>query len=174
VKYTPTWPRSFMPQDQRVRDLVARMKLIPVRDLIQGKRLLYCEDSIVRGTQLKDTIQRLFTSGAREVHMRPACPPLIHGCKFLNFSRSRSVLDLAGRRAVKELGEGEQELAEYADASSDRYQAMVERIRQRLGLTTLKYQTLDDLVTAIGLPREKLCTYCWDGKEKCAGCPAAQ
>jgi amidophosphoribosyltransferase len=173
VKYTPTWPRSFMPQDQRVRDLVARMKLIPVRELIQGKRLLYCEDSIVRGTQLKDTIQRLFASGAAEVHMRPACPPLIHGCKFLNFSRSRSLLDLAGRRAMKELGEEEEHLAEFADASSELYEAMVERIRQRLGLTTLKYQTLDDLVTAIGLPREKLCTYCWDGNENCAGCPAS-
>jgi amidophosphoribosyltransferase len=106
--------------------------------------------------------------------MRPACPPLIHGCKFLNFSRSRSVLDLAGRRAVKEMGEGEEQLADYADAASDRHHAMVQRIRQRLGLTTLKYQTLDDLVTAIGLPREKLCTYCWDGKENCAGCPAGQ
>jgi amidophosphoribosyltransferase len=172
VKYTPTWPRSFMPQDQRVRDLVARMKLIPARELIQGKRLLFCEDSIVRGTQLKDTIQRLYASGACEVHMRPACPPLIHGCKFLNFSRSRSVLDLAGRRAVKELGEGDEHLAEYADASTDRHGAMVERIRKRLGLTTLKYQRLDDLVTAIGLPRDKLCTYCWDGSEPCNGCPA--
>ncbi len=170
VKYTPTWPRSFMPQDQRVRDLVARMKLIPVNELIQGQRLLYCEDSIVRGTQLKETIGRLFSAGAREVHMRPACPPLIHGCKFLNFSRSRSVLDLAGRRAVKELGEDEEHLSEYADASSDRHHAMVERIRRRLGLTTLKYQKLDDLITAIGLPREQLCTYCWDGKENCADC----
>lgn len=172
VKYTPTWPRSFMPQDQRVRDLVARMKLIPVRELIHGKRLLFCEDSIVRGTQLKDTIQRLLEAGAREIHMRPACPPLIHGCKFLNFSRSRSVLDLAGRRAVKELGEGDDVLNEFADASSDRHAAMVERIRQRLGLTTLKYQNLDDLVDAIGLPKEKLCSYCWDGSEPCGGCPS--
>jgi len=170
VKYTPTWPRSFMPQDQELRDLVARMKLIPVKELIQGRRLLFCEDSIVRGTQLKDTVQRIFSAGAREIHMRPACPPLIHGCKFLNFSRSRSVLDLAGRRAIKELGDGEEQLAEYADASSDRYAAMVDRIRQRLGLTTLKYQTIDDLVTAIGLPKDKLCTYCWDGAEPCNGC----
>jgi amidophosphoribosyltransferase len=172
VKYTPTWPRSFMPQDQRVRDLVARMKLIQVRELIQGKRLLFCEDSIVRGTQLKDTIQRLFAAGAREVHMRPACPPLIHGCKFLNFSRSRSVLDLAGRRAVKELGEDETDLAHFADADSERHAAMVERIRRRLGLTTLKYQKLDDLVEAIGLPKHQVCTYCWDGAESCATCPA--
>jgi amidophosphoribosyltransferase len=173
VKYTPTWPRSFMPQDQRVRDLVARMKLIPIRDLIQGKRLLYCEDSIVRGTQLKDTVQRLFEAGADEVHMRPACPPLIHSCKFLNFSRSRSVLDLAGRMAIKELGRSDQHLDEYADATTDRHAAMVERIRQRLGLTTLQYQTLDDMIAAIGLPRDKLCTYCWNGAEPCSGCPAS-
>ena len=166
VKYTPTWPRSFMPQSQDVRDLVARMKLIPVRELIHGKRLLFCEDSIVRGTQLRDTIQRLYDSGATEVHMRPACPPLIHGCKFLNFSQSRSELDLAGRRAIREL-EGEQvgDLCEYADACSDKHHAMVECIARRLNLTSLKYQRLDDLVAAIGLPKEKLCTYCWDGAE---------
>jgi len=173
VKYTPTWPRSFMPQDQRVRDLVARMKLIPIRELIAGRRLLFCEDSIVRGTQLKDTIQRLYGYGAKEIHMRPACPPLIHGCKFLNFSRSKSVMDLAGRRAIKELGDDEEHLDRYADAASDRYAAMVERIRQRLGLTSLKYQKLDDLVSAIGLPKEKLCTYCWDGAEICRFCEKA-
>jgi len=166
VKYTPTWPRSFMPQDQRVRDLVARMKLIPIRELIQGKRLLFCEDSIVRGTQLKDTIQRLYDKGAREVHMRPACPPLVFGCKFLNFSRSRSELDLAARRAIGEIeGDAEPDLAAYADCRSEMHCAMIERIRRRLGLTTLKYQRLDDLVRAIGLPKEKLCTYCWDGAE---------
>jgi len=168
VKYTPTWPRSFMPQDQRVRDLVARMKLIPIRELIRGRRLLFLEDSIVRGTQLKDTIQRLYDYGAKEVHMRPACPPLVHGCKFLNFSRSKSELDLAGRQAIHEL-DGEDEdgrnLAEYADPDSPRHQAMVEQVRQRLGLTSLKYQKLSDLVAAIGLPKEKLCTYCWDGAE---------
>jgi len=172
VKYTPTWPRSFMPQDQRVRDLVARMKLIPIYELIQGMRLLFCEDSIVRGTQLKDTIQRLFDSGAREVHMRPACPPLIHGCKFLNFSRSKSVFDLAGRRAIKELGNGNDYLDEYADASSERYAAMVERVQHRLGLTSLRYQQLPDLIHAIGLPREKVCTYCWNGAEPFATCPS--
>ncbi len=164
VKYTPTWPRSFMPQDQRVRDLVARMKLIPIKELIEGKRLLFCEDSIVRGTQLKDVIQRLFDIGAREVHMRPACPPLLCGCKFLNFSRSRSELDLAGRRAMAELGaDVTRDLARYSTHGTAEHAAMVESVRQRLGLTTLRYQTLDDMVAAIGLPREKLCTYCWTG-----------
>lgn len=164
VKYTPTWPRSFMPQVQDMRDLVARMKLIPIRDLIQGKRILFLEDSIVRGTQLKDTIQRLYDCGAKEVHMRPACPPLIYPCRFLNFSRSRSDLDLAGRKAIVEIeGKTPGALEEYADATSPKYLEMVERVRQRLSLTTLKYQELDDLVEAIGLPKEKLCTCCWDG-----------
>jgi len=174
VKYTPTWPRSFMPQDQRVRDLVARMKLIPIPDLIRGRRLMFCEDSIVRGTQLKDLVQRIFDYGAKEIHMRPACPPLIHGCKFLNFSRSKSVMDLAGRKAIKELGDGEGHLTQYADPDSQQHHAMVDRIRQRLGLTSLKYQRLDDLVSAIGLPKEKLCTYCWDGAECSGSCPASQ
>jgi amidophosphoribosyltransferase len=166
VKYTPTWPRSFMPQDQRVRDLVARMKLIPIRELIEGKRLLFCEDSIVRGTQLQDIIRRIFAYGAEEVHMRPACPPLVFSCKFLNFSRSRSELDLAGRSAVHELeGDEPANLDEYADPDSERHAAMVEHIRERLGLTSLRYQRLDDLVSAIGLPKAKLCTYCWDGVE---------
>ncbi|MBE7502010.1 MAG: amidophosphoribosyltransferase [Verrucomicrobiales bacterium] len=166
VKYTPTWSRSFMPQDQPTRDLVARMKIIPIRELIQGERLLFCEDSIVRGTQLRDTVRRLFDYGAREVHMRPACPPLIFGCKFLNFSRSKSELDLAGRRAIKELeGQDGPPPAAYAQPGTPQYQAMVERIRHRLGLTTLQYQQLDDLIASIGLPRERLCTYCWDGRE---------
>jgi len=166
VKYTPTWPRSFMPPDQQVRDLVARMKLIPVPDLISGKRVLFAEDSIVRGTQLQDTIRRLYDCGALEVHMRPACPPLIYGCKFLNFSRSRSVLDLAGRKAIKELdGRSDVHVEQYADTGSEKYQAMVENIRARLQLTTLRYQHLDDLVDAIGLPKHRLCTYCWDGAE---------
>ena len=171
VKYTPTWPRSFMPQDQQTRDLVARMKLIPVRELIQGQRMLFCEDSIVRGTQLKDTIQRLYDYGAREVHMRPACPPLVFGCKFLNFSRSRSEMDLASRKAIKELdGGAEPDLDAYADPDSDECQAMVDRICTRLNLTSLRYQRLSDLVEAVGMPKEKLCTYCWDGAE----CPAAR
>ena len=169
TKYTPTWPRSFMPQVQEMRDLVARMKLIPISQLIKGKRLLFCEDSIVRGTQLRDTIQRIYDYGALEVHMRPACPPLIYGCKYLNFSRSKSALDLAGRRAVRELeGDDEKNLEEYADPKSDKYAAMVDRIRQRLSLTSLKYQELPDLVSSIGLPKEKLCTYCWDGCEGCS------
>ena len=166
VKYTPTWPRSFMPQNQGVRDLVARMKLVPVKELINGQRLLFCEDSIVRGTQLQDIIERLYDYGAKEVHMRPACPPLVHGCKFLNFSRSRSVLDLAGRRAIKELeGEEGPPSPEYACSGSEKHCAMVGRICSRLKLTTLKYQRLEDLVSAIGLPKDKLCTYCWDGAE---------
>ncbi len=170
VKYTPTWPRSFMPQDQRIRDLVARMKLIPIREIIDGKRLLFCEDSIVRGPQLKDTIQRLFDCGATEVHMRPACPPLVYGCKFLNFSQSRSELDLAARTAINQLeGRDDADLPAYADPNSEKHAAMVEAIRERLNLTSLRYQRLDDLVAAIGLPKHKLCTYCWDGCESGAG-----
>ena len=164
VKYTPTWPRSFMPQIQSTRDLVAKMKLIPVKELIEGKRILFCEDSIVRGTQLQDTIQILYECGAREVHMRPACPTLIYPCDFLNFSTSQSTLDLAGRKAIAELeGTDDKPLAEYAVAGSQKNHAMVDNIRQRLKLTSLQYQKLEDLVAAIGLPKEKLCTHCWDG-----------
>jgi amidophosphoribosyltransferase len=164
VKYTPTWPRSFMPQDQQVRNLVARMKLIPIRELIQGMRLLLCEDSIVRGTQLRETIERLYEYGAKEVHMRPACPPLIYGCRFLNFSRSRSDFDLAGRQAIRELeGQEESDLEGYAVPDSPKQKAMIDRIRTRLNLTTLRYQLLTDMVAAIDLPKEKVCTYCWDG-----------
>jgi amidophosphoribosyltransferase len=170
VKYTPTWPRSFMPQSQEVRDLVAKMKLIPISALTKGNRLLFCEDSIVRGTQLKDTIQRLYNYGAKEIHMRPACPPLVYGCKFLNFSRSRSELDLAGRKAIKEIeGNKRPDLATYANPLSDKYNAMVEKIRSRMGLTTLRYQRLDDMIEAIGLPKQRLCTYCWDGCEQKTG-----
>jgi amidophosphoribosyltransferase len=164
VKYTPTWPRSFMPPDQATRDLVAMMKLVPVPELIQGKRLLFCEDSIVRGTQLKETIQRLYDCGAKEVHMRPACPPLVYGCDFLNFSRSRSVMDLAGRQGIKAVqGQADTGLEEFADPSTDKYAAMVESIRKRLNLTSLRYQKLNDMVEAIGLPKRRLCTHCWDG-----------
>jgi len=166
VKYTPTWPRSFMPTDQSVRELVAKMKLIPIKELVQGKRLLFAEDSIVRGTQLGDTIKRLFDAEAKEIHMRPACPPLIFGCKFLNFSRSKSEFDLAGRKVIKELdGEVGKNLEEYVKPDSGKRCAMIEQIRKRLKLTSLKYQELDDLVNAIGLPKERLCTYCWDGVE---------
>ena len=166
VKYTPTWPRSFMPQTQEVRDLVAKMKLIPIEALIRGKKILFCEDSIVRGTQLKDTIQRLFDFGAEEVHMRPACPPLVYKCKFLNFSRSKSELDLAARKAIKRLeGDHLTDPSEYAQTGSDSYKQMIEEIRRTLNLTSLKYQRLENLVKAIGLPKDKLCTYCWDGVE---------
>jgi len=166
VKYTPTWPRSFMPQIQATRDLVAKMKLIPIKELTAGCRLLFCDDSIVRGTQLKDTLQRMYDYGAREVHVRPACPPLLYGCKYLNFSRSKSEYDLAGRKTVRELeGKEESDLKEYSDYSSDKYKKMIERISQKLSVSTLQYQRLDDMVKAIGLPREKLCTYCWDGCE---------
>ncbi len=164
VKYTPTWPRSFMPQNQATRDLVARMKLIPNRAIIRGRSLVFCDDSIVRGTQLKDNVEILFEYGAREVHMRVACPTLVYPCEFLNFSTSRSSLALAGRKAIFELeGTDNVPLSEYARAGSDRNRAMVECIRKRLGLTSLQFQTMDDLVTAIGLPKEQLCTHCWDG-----------
>jgi len=164
VKYTPTWPRSFMPQNQSLRDLVAKMKLIPVRKLIEGKRILFCEDSIVRGTQLKDNVQILFNVGAREAHMRPACPTLLYPCEFLNFSTSRSTLDLAGRKVVNQIEDGnETEIAPYAEAGTEQNRLMVEAIRKDLKLTSLKYQRIEDLVEAIGLPEEKLCTHCWDG-----------
>lgn len=167
VKYTPTWARSFMPQNQAIRDLIARMKLIPIRELVEGQRVLFCEDSIVRGTQLKDTIQRLYDVGAREVHMRPACPPLVFACKFLHFSTSRSEWDLAARQAIRELGQEKvTDFSPFTRPETEAYQAMEERIRRRLNLTTLKYQRLEDLVQAIGLPKEKICTYCWDGVEK--------
>ncbi len=164
VKYTPTWPRSFMPQNQKTRDLVAKMKLIPVRKLIEGKKILFCEDSIVRGTQLKENIEILFDYGALELHMRPACPTLIYPCEFLNFSTSRSTLDLAGRKAIQEIeGREDKNLEEYATAGSEKNLLMIDKIRRRLKLTTLSYQKLDDLVEAIGLPKERLCTHCWDG-----------
>lgn len=164
VKYTPTWPRSFMPQNQSFRDLVAKMKLIPVRELIENKKILFCEDSIVRGTQLKDTIQVLYDYGAREVHMRTACPTLIYPCDFLNFSTSQSTLDLAGRKAIAEIeGSDENFSPEYARAGSKKNHAMIDKIREGLKLTSLHYQKLEDLVEAIGLPKEKLCTHCWDG-----------
>lgn len=164
VKYTPTWPRSFMPQNQNIRDLVAKMKLIPIKSLIEGQRILFCEDSIVRGTQLKDNVQILYDYGAREVHMRPACPTLTYPCEFLNFSTSRATTDLAGRSAIAQLEDADDKfLEEYATDGSEKNLAMIDQIRQRLRLTTLKYQRLDDLVEAIGLPKEKLCTHCWDG-----------
>jgi amidophosphoribosyltransferase len=162
-KYTPTWPRSFMPQNQEQRDLVAKMKLIPNKGVIEGKRMVFLDDSIVRGTQLKDNTADLRKSGAEEVHMRIACPPLLYPCEFLNFSESRSPLELAGRKAIKEMGGSEADLKEYADPDSAKHRAMVGRIAKTLDLDTLMYQRLDDLVEAIGLPKDRLCTHCWDG-----------
>ncbi len=163
IKYTPTWPRSFMPQDQEMRDLVAKMKLIPNKALIEGKRMVFCDDSIVRGTQLKDNTQDLRQAGAKEVHMRIACPPLTFACDFLNFSQSRSTLELASRKAIKQLEGEEKHFEEYADPNSEKYRAMVEQIAKNLRIDSLMYQKLGDLVEAIGLPKEKLCTHCWDG-----------
>lgn len=176
VKYTPTWSRSFMPPVQSMRDTVAKMKLIPVPEIIRGSRLLFCDDSIVRGTQLRDTANMLYGYGAREVHVRIACPPLLFGCKFLNFSRSTSVLELAGRRAMLALsGRNDDRTAvRFADPDSDEYRAMVGKVSQELNLTTLQYQRLDDCVAAIGLPKRKLCTYCWDGVEGSGGCAGCQ
>ena len=164
VKYTPTWPRSFMPQSQSIRELVAKMKLIPVKNLIDGKKMLFCDDSIVRGTQLKDNVQILYDCGALEVHMRIACPALIYPCEFLNFSTSRSTLDLAGRKAIAKLENREDNsIDEYAIAGTEKNREMSERIRRQLKLTSLKYQKIEDLIEAIGLPKDKLCTHCWDG-----------
>jgi len=166
VKYTPTWPRGLIGQEQAARDLVARMKLLPIGEIIRGAKMLFCEDSIMRGTQLRGAIQRLYDSGAAEVHMRVACPPLAYNCKFLNFSPSRSELDLAARKAMKELAVGsDPDPRQYAQAGSEKNCVMVERIRQMLRLSSLKYQRLDDLVAAVGLPKASLCTYCWDGAE---------
>ena len=167
VKYTPTWPRSFMPTNQKVRDQVAKMKQIPVPELIQGKKLLFVDDSIVRGTQLQGTVEFLYESGAAEVHMRSACPPIMYGCKYLNFSPSTSDQDLLARRIVRELEgrAGEEHLDEYADASTERGGCLLKAICEKLGFDSLGYQSLDGLLEAIGLPRDKICTYCWTGKE---------
>ncbi|MBN2275354.1 MAG: amidophosphoribosyltransferase [Bacteroidales bacterium] len=163
VKYTPTWPRSFMPQDQSQRDFIARMKLIPNREMIENKRMVFCDDSIVRGTQLKDNTKKLFDEGAAEVHIRIACPTLLFPCEFLNFSNSRSTLDLAGRKAVAEIeGTDDVDYDKYLDENSDAHREMIDRIRKRLKINSLKFQKMSDLVTAIGLPKEKLCTHCWD------------
>ncbi len=164
AKYTPTWPRSFMPQNQVTRDLVARMKLITNQSVVKDKVGIFLDDSIVRGTQLKDNTRDLHEAGIKEVHMRIACPPLTYPCEFLNFSRSRSNLDLATHKAVRMLeGKDESDMADYSDINNGKYRAMVEQIRQNLNLTSLTYQKLDDLVEAIGLPKESLCTHCWDG-----------
>ena len=164
AKYTPTWPRSFMPQSQQMRDLVAKMKLIPNKSVIKDKSGVFLDDSIVRGTQLRDNVRDLHQAGIKEVNMRIACPPLTYPCEFLNFSRSRSSLELATHKAIKELENREGvDMKEYSDWKSEKYKAMVDKIRQDLDLTTLTFQKMDDLVEAIGLPKEKLCTHCFDG-----------
>ncbi len=166
IKYTPTWARSFMPQDQQIRNLVARMKLMPIPDLITDKRLLFCDDSIVRGTQLRETVDLLYQCNAREVHIRSACPPLVFGCKYLNFSTSRSELDLVARQAIIELeGEEPESFEAYCDPTNDKYNEMVNCIRKILNFSTLKYQNLPDMLDAIGIGEDKICTYCWNGKE---------
>ena len=167
IKYTPTWSRSFTPTSQAKRELVARMKLIPVPSLIENKSLLLIDDSIVRGTQLRETTEFLYNSGAKEVHVRPACPPLLYGCKYLNFSRSKSELELITRRVIsdKEGENAEKTLQEYADPNSERYAYMLEEIRKHQNFTSLRYHRLDDFVASIGLKPCELCTYCFDGKE---------
>lgn len=167
IKYTPTWSRSFMPTIQTQRNLIAKMKLIPVHDLIQDKSLLLIDDSIVRGTQLGETTEFLYQSGAKEVHIRPACPPLMYGCKYLNFSRSSSEMDLITRRVLKEIEQEGKEihLADYVNPETPEYEDMVERIRQKLNFTSLRFHRLDDMIESVGIDREKLCTYCWDGRE---------
>ena len=167
IKYTPTWPRSFMPPNQKKRNLIAHMKLIPVDALIRDRSLVMIDDSIVRGTQLRETTEFLYHSGAREVHIRTACPPILYGCKYLNFSRSTSEMDLIARRTIAKF-EGEiapKNLDRYADPDSPEYARMVEDIRQQLKFTTLKYQRLDDMMEATGVSPCKLCTYCWTGRE---------
>ncbi len=167
VKYTPTWPRSFMPASQKVREQVAKMKQIPVPELIQGKKLLFVDDSIVRGTQLRETVDFLYGAGAKEVHMRSACPPIMYGCKYLNFSRSNSSMELLARKTVQELegDEGQLHLEEYADSSTQRGQCLLKSICEKLGFDSLGYQSLDGLLEAIGIDRDKVCTYCWTGRE---------
>lgn len=168
IKYTPTWPRSFMPTVQSKRDMIARMKLIPVHELIENKRMILIDDSIVRGTQLRKMTEFLFRTGAREVHARPACPPIMYGCRYINFSRSNSDMELIARRIVSKL-EGHEPspevLAEYANPESDRYLAMLEGIREQMGFTSLRYNRLDDMLDAVGIDRCKMCTYCWNGRE---------
>ncbi len=167
VKYTPTWPRSFMPANQAVRNRVAKMKQIPVPELIRGKRLLFVDDSIVRGTQLRETVDFLYGAGAAEVHMRSACPPIMYGCKYLSFSRSNSDYELIARRKVRELegDEGERHLDEYADSRTERGRCMLRAICEEMGFASLGYQSLDGMLEAIGIDRDRVCTYCWNGRE---------
>ncbi|ANU63096.1 amidophosphoribosyltransferase [Muribaculum intestinale] len=164
VKYTPTWPRSFTPSTQERRELVARMKLIPNGALLYNKRAIFCDDSIVRGTQLRDNVKDLFDCGAKEVHVRISCPPLIYPCKFINFTASKSDMELITRRVIKDLeGDADKDLDKYATTGSPQYEAMVEKIREQLGLTSLKFSSVETVVKAIGLPKCKVCTHCFDG-----------
>jgi amidophosphoribosyltransferase len=167
VKYTPTWARSFTPSNQEMRNLVAEMKQIPVPEFIEGKKLLLVDDSIVRGTQLRETVDFLYQSGAKEVHMRSACPPIMYGCKYLNFSRSKSDLELIARKKIQELegSEGQNHIAEYADGSTERGKCLLKSICDEMGFDSLGYQSLSGLLESIGLDREKICTYCWTGEE---------
>ncbi len=167
VKYTPTWPRSFTPANQEVRSKVAKMKQIPVPELIQGKKLLFVDDSIVRGTQLRETVDFLYSAGAKEVHMRSACPPVMYNCKYLNFSRNNSDMDLLARKTIQELegDEGQKHIDEYSDASTERGKCLLNSICKKLGFDSLGYQSLDGLLEAIGIDKDKVCTYCWTGKE---------
>ena len=167
IKYTPTWPRSFMSSNQAVRNKVAKMKQIPVHELIEGKKLLFVDDSIVRGTQLRETVEFLYENGAKEVHMRSACPPIMYGCKYLNFSSSKSEMELLSRQTVKKIEgeEGFKHLDEYADNTTERGKCMLKTICEELGFDSLQFQSLDGLLEAIGLDRSKVCTYCWTGKE---------
>ncbi|MBP3621647.1 MAG: amidophosphoribosyltransferase [Lachnospiraceae bacterium] len=168
IKYSPTWARSFMPTMQSKRDLIAKMKLIPVQDLIKDKKLLLIDDSIVRGTQLRETTEFLYECGAKEVHIRPACPPLLYGCKYLNFSRSKSEMELITRVVINELEGGnvtDEILKEYADYNSPKYEKMVEKIGEKLKFTSLRFNRLDDMLDAVGIEPSKLCTYCWNGEE---------
>ena len=163
-KYTPTWPRSFTPSKQEMRSLVAKMKLIPNRAMLEGKRLLFCDDSIVRGTQLRDNVKVLYEYGAKEVHIRIACPPLIYACPFVGFTASKSPLELITRRIIEELeGDADKNLEKYATTGSPEYEKMVSIIAERFGLTTLKFNTLETLIESIGLPKCKVCTHCFDG-----------
>ena len=164
AKYTPTWPRSFTPANQEMRSLVAKMKLIPNRAMLQGKRILFCDDSIVRGTQLRDNVKILYDYGAKEVHMRIACPPLIYSCPFIGFTSSKSALELITRRIIRELeGDENKNLEKYATTDSPEYKRMVGIIAERFGLTSLRFNTLETLIEAIGLPKCKVCTHCFDG-----------
>ena len=164
LKYTPTWPRSFTPGNQSRRDLVAKMKLIPNRAILNGNRVVFCDDSIVRGTQLRDNVRMFFDYGAREVHARISCPPLVYGCPFIQFTSSKSDLELITRQVIKDFeGDPSKNLEKYSTTDSPEYKRMVEEIGRRLGLTTVRFAKIEKLIESIGLPKERVCTHCFDG-----------